>query len=57
MGEVIEMHSRTETGEPYVTCPCGEAWFELNGAVVLAADGRITGYSGVFACTSCGLGK
>lgn len=54
MGEVIELHSRTETGEPYVTCPCGEAWFELEGLVVRSVDGRITGYGGTFACSACG---
>lgn len=54
MGEVIELHNRTETGEPYVSCPCGEAWFELEGLVVRGVDGRITGYSGAFVCSACG---
>lgn len=38
-------------------CPCGETWFTLEGprpAVCLDRSGRVTGYSGSFACIACG---
>lgn len=42
-------------------CTCGEAWFVLhgdntapNGAVCLARDGTVTGYTGRPHCMSCG---
>lgn len=46
-----------------LTCECGSTWFELvrpssdglhAGVVNVAADGRIVGYAGDFACHDCG---
>lgn len=38
-------------------CDCGEAWYVLEGAkaaVCLDKAGRITGYHGTLACSTCG---
>jgi hypothetical protein len=45
-----------ETGYDGLVCACGEAWFSLgpDGAVVLDADGAVSGYAGVPCCRSCG---
>lgn len=50
-----------------LTCDCGSTWFELctvddegarnHGAVCLAEDGRVTGYSGTPHCLNCGREK
>lgn len=63
--DVIDLNARrTAEDEPnYVTCPCGEAWFELrrnhprmpeHGAVLIRLDGTIAGYGGTPHCVSCG---
>ena len=50
-------------GSSALLCECGSAWFELIGwpssprgsaVVTLAADGRVTGYSGQLRCSECG---
>lgn len=64
--DIIDLNERRRAAEDqpdYVTCPCGEAWFELrgnhpqmpeHGAVVLRPDGTISGYAGTPHCVSCG---
>jgi hypothetical protein len=59
-----ERRRKSEQPKPdYVTCECGEAWFELrsnhpkmpeHGAVVLRPDGTISGYAGTPCCVGCG---
>lgn len=65
--DIIDLNERRRDREPtgpdYVTCVCGEAWFELrgnhsgmpeHGAVVLRPDGTISGYAGTPCCVGCG---
>ena len=65
--DVIDLNQRRRDSEQpkpdYVTCECGEAWFELrgnhprmpeHGAVVLRPDGTISGYAGTPCCVGCG---
>lgn len=42
------------SGYDGITCPCGEAWYALDGAVCLDRDGTVTGYSGRLTCVGCG---
>lgn len=55
--DVINLEERrriSESAYDGLTCPCGEAWFTLDGAVCLTRDGTVTGYSGTLRCVSCG---
>lgn len=65
--DVIDLNQRRRDSEQpdpgYVTCECGEAWFELrgnhpqmpeHGAVTIRPDGGISGYAGTPHCVSCG---
>lgn len=50
--------ARTQADE-VTRCACGSEWFRLHGyegeppAVVMDAEGRITGYAGRLACDQC----
>lgn len=65
--DIIDLDARRRAAEEdqpsYVTCACGEAWFELRGnhpqmpergAVTIRPDGGISGYAGTPHCVSCG---
>ena len=59
-GKVIDFPGHVD-GYDGITCPCGEAWFELSGspvakhgAVTFGLDGSITGYHGTPVCIPCG---
>jgi predicted RNA-binding Zn-ribbon protein involved in translation (DUF1610 family) len=65
--DVVDLTSRrtpAPTSDANMTCSCGSGWWTLrgsadtpgpdHGAVVVARDGRITGYAGEFRCLECG---
>lgn len=55
---VIQFNRRDREGEEegrgLVYCPCGGAWWVLDGAVTFAPDMAIGGWSGSPVCNSCG---
>ena len=66
MSSVIQLQQYRETHEEEGprTCECGSVWFELvvhqggemlPGAVMLNAEGKVTGWMGELVCRECGI--